>query len=409
MNQNLSTDELKTELDKQKGKDIQDTKTIYEAIFETVNNKDSQDLESSIEEVTGAPTSPEKLAELKEKFDANTELTEEELAQFKLTRKDAEKIKIKYKYKVEGKISSGINELDTFLEMIQPGLDLILKTGAKILYEGVMDPLRNVFVGNPELGIKSYFGEWKEKRDNLENDYRFLGLSDKFKTLKNFDSTEDYAAAVFNNRIIQKINENRMKDYNNNIEYRNNQKEALKEHVKNFLTSTTFSNPTDKKKAKDFASKDFTFDDLAQNTEILNILEPEIAVNIKNYSKNPSQPEILKGDVNAFDKTFDWNETKLALEGIIRETIEKHRKTDDKGNKINQPTNEGKKDLNAILHLVDLFNKENSDEFLSAFHGILSHYISGYNKSAGKGSDNCVENTSYVGNVETEEKQKQQY
>ncbi len=260
-----------------------------------------------------------------------SEETEGILNGISVPRKDADNIKRQWKYKVEGKITSDISELDDFLGIIQPGLDLILKTGAKLFYEGIVDPIEEKFTGNEELGIKSDFTKWCENEEGLKKSYDFLhqfgGMPKtdvfKYKIGKHrVMKDEDHVASYFHQMIVDRINANR------------------------------------KKKQDD--------------------------------KGNPIPFEEFKG--NVFDEAKDMSETKYALEDIIKEVLAKTRDFDKDGHTIAKPTDAGKAALNAIMYLTDLFNKKNSPEFKNEFSGLFSYYT---NKYTEKFSGDLVEDGSY--------------
>lgn len=256
-------------------------------------------------------------------------------------RKDADNIKRQWKYKVEGKITSGIGELDDFLGIIQPGLDLILKTGAKLFYEGIVDPIEEKFTGNEELGIKSDFTKWCENEEGLKKSYDFLhrfgGMPNtdifkykigKHKVMKD----EDHVASYFNQMIVDRINENR--------------------------------------------------------------------ANKKDNDGKPVPFEEFKG--NAFDETKNMDDTIEALQGIIQDVLAKTRDFDKDGNPIAKPTDAGKAGLNSIMYMTDLFNKKNSPEFKNKFAGLFNFYTSGYTE---KFTGNFVEKENYIVNTKENEAQ----
>lgn len=293
---------------------------------DTLDNLNSFQIEEIVNELEN-PSDREEIANESEKPSAGVEeQLDEKLEDLNLPKKDADRIKKQYQYKVEGKISSGLSELDDFLGIIQPGLDLILKTGAKLFYEGIVDNVEKKFLGNKEQGVKSDFEVWSERKKNLKSGYDFLHnygklpQTDTFKYRTNTDKDENHVATYFHQMIVDRINENR--------------KEALRKYN-------------------------------------------ELSDKEKEGKQKPTSEE-FKG--NAFDETKDISETQYALQDIIRDVIRASRDKDADGNSIAKPTDKGKKDLEAIGHLLDLFNKKNSPEFKAQFSDLAEYYKNGYTK-----------------------------
>ncbi|MGN0929882.1 MAG: hypothetical protein ACI4N3_04540 [Alphaproteobacteria bacterium] len=295
---------------------------------ETLNNLNSYQIEEIINELEHPS------AGVEEQIDVLLE-------DLNLPKKDADRIKKQYQYKVEGKITSGLSELDDFLGIIQPGLDLILKTGAKLFYEGIVDNVEKAFLGNKEQGVKSDFEVWAERKKNLKSDYDFLHTygklpkTDTFKYSKNTDKDENHVATYFHQMIIDKINENRR--------------------------------------------------------------------NAKDENGNPKPFEDFKG--NPFDETKDIEETQKALQEIIKDVIRASREEDANKKHIAKPTDKGKKDLETIGHLLDLFNKKNSPEFKAQFSNMAEYYKSGYTE---KYSGKFIEDSDYYAKEEEEKLKEEQ-
>lgn len=311
--------------------------------------KPSAGVEESIKNSAGIMEKEKNSAGVEEGIETYPAGVEEnlDLEDLNLPKKDKERIKKQYQYKVDGKISSGLPELDDFLGIIQPGLDLILKTGAKLFYEGVVDNVEKTFLGNKEQEVKSDFEVWADRKKNLKSDYDFLHTygklapTDTFKYMTNTDKDENHVATYFHQMIVDRINENRKKEMD---EYLSKMEEYNK-----------------------FVEKYNKADEKGKEA-------------MGEAPEKPSLPahngEKFKGSV--FDEAKDISETQYALQDIIRDVIRASRDKDADGNSIAKPTDKGKKDLEAIGHLLDLFNKKNSPEFKAQFSDLAEYYKGGY-------------------------------
>ncbi len=319
----------------------------------------------------------------------NASLSEETMEDLKLDRKTGDKIKTQYKYKVEGKISSGISELDEFLGIIQPGLNLLLIGVGRIFYEGVVDNVEKLFFSNPDKGIVSYYENWAKSSENIKKAFDFLhnnnylDENDKFHYRVNLENNENHIATAFNNMVVDKINLNRQSQLKN-----------LNDTIKNDLLSNN-QNLTDEQKRAIIESSDIT-----QSKEFNLLSEDE-----KNeYLALKEQYQPFKG--NAFNKLKDMTETTHAVQEIIKDTIRKTRDVDDKGNPIPKATDKGKSALNSIMYLVDLFNKDNDSAFYNKFSSMINYYKSEYTSTS---FGNFIEDDSndyFVKQQESEEQEK---
>ena len=347
LNKNITEEEFKQRLEEQKKKAFEKISELREDAYASVAQKEER---KNCKEALRSIGVNEEIVENLPSFQIDEVINNfssptinedflETLDDLNLPRKDADKIKKQYQYKVEGKITSGLSELDTFLGMIQPGLDLILKTGAKLFYEGIVDNVEKKFLGNDEQGVKSDFAIWAENKDGLKKSYDFLHKygnlpeTDTFKYRTNTIKDENHVATYFNQMIVDRINENNK--------------------------------------------------------------------NKKDENGNP----IPKFKGNAFDETKNMDDTRQALEDIIKDVISRTRQKDSDGNPIAQPTDEGKAALNAIMYLTDLFNKKNSPEFKNQFAELINFYKSGYEE---KFTGNFVEDdTNSYSEYEKQQKEDQ--
>lgn len=113
---------------------------------------------------------------------------------FKLSRPKIDKIKKIYTYKVEGKIKSGIPDLDNFLAIIQPAINQVIIQPWKLIY-GTVDAKNYAF---------EKFENWQSKINNLKTAWGTLEKlgaipkDKKFKYFGDINKKEDEIAGYFN-------------------------------------------------------------------------------------------------------------------------------------------------------------------------------------------------------------------
>ena len=113
---------------------------------------------------------------------------------FKLSRPKIDKIKKMYTYKVEGKIKSGIPDLDNFLAIIQPAINQVIIQPWKLIY-GTVDAKNYAF---------EKFENWQSKINNLKTAWGTLEKlgaipkDKKFKYFGDINKKEDEIAGYFN-------------------------------------------------------------------------------------------------------------------------------------------------------------------------------------------------------------------
>ena len=143
-------------------------------------------------------------ANLSQEVTDNPEANSEVVDPYKLDRPDQENIKKIYKYKVEGKITSGIPELDQFLEIIQPALNQLIIIPWKFVY-GALD--------KKNLALDKYKA-YQTQQKNVDSIMKTLGkmdgaipAGDDFKPGWNLKKNQDQVAGYFNKYLCDKLNE----------------------------------------------------------------------------------------------------------------------------------------------------------------------------------------------------------
>ena len=121
---------------------------------------------------------------------------------FKLARPDTVKTKKVYDYKVEGKIESGIKDLDTFLSLIQPMINILFIQVWKGIY-GIADLSQSA-------GEK--FTTWKERREDIKRSWKTLQAMgvipyDRKLSFKGGNNAaEDLVGSYFQDHMKNKMN-----------------------------------------------------------------------------------------------------------------------------------------------------------------------------------------------------------
>ena len=213
INGNVSRAEYKKQVEKLEGEYQTQLDFDMDALFTAGVQKQSEgetiaDLVSEIKAEHSDKSNEEISASIKEIIQNEAtiaEVDEDDIFEtdFKLSRPEKEKIKKIYKYKVEGKITSGIEDLDTFLGIIQPALNQIVITGWKGIF-GLSD-LKNFALEN--------FENWQAKKKNLATAWKtlqalgFVDANEKFSYLGSNKEKEDLIAKIFNDNMCRKLNE----------------------------------------------------------------------------------------------------------------------------------------------------------------------------------------------------------
>ena len=182
----------------------------------------------AVKQETGYPESviEEVLAE-----DDNTADLEEELSKdvdmpepvdvsdkYKLKRPDREKIKKIYKYKVEGEISTGgqIKDLDNFLKIIQPAINLCIIAAWQPIFK-LMDA---------KTAAEENVANWKKRKKELLKGWETLKVLNpnigEFSWGMPIEKQEDLMAGYFNKYMCDQMNKNinahRQETYNDKLE-----------------------------------------------------------------------------------------------------------------------------------------------------------------------------------------------
>ena len=208
---------------------------------------------------------------------------------------------------------------------------------------------------------------------------------DTFKYAQSVKKTENHVATYWQNKIIEQINKNRETTYKNNIsQYNQNYNRIVSNLLNDENTSQalkdSIKNTDDITKLKVFP----LLDSISQEDKDLLMNKPA---------------EVQKFTGNPFDKTKDITETQQALQEIIKQVISETREKDSEGKPVAKATDAGKSALNSIMHLTDLFNKEDSPEFKGKFSDLIEYYKNGYLKNYGK----LIENSDYFEYQSSEE------
>ena len=171
-------------------KDVKDTEqAIGDAAAKKAQDAIEQEAVAEVAEKCGVPE-----AEVRQVLDVDYK------DKYELKRPDKEKIKQLYDYKVEGKIESGIKDLDNFLSLIQPAINQCIILAWKPIF-GLMD-VHKAAQENHEAWQKRK-AELKEGWDTLQA----MGITTKpFNWLKPIKDQEDEMALLFNNHMCKHMN-----------------------------------------------------------------------------------------------------------------------------------------------------------------------------------------------------------
>lgn len=372
LNGNIKDDDFFKQVDTIRAKNINDAKSRLASYFSLLHKNDDisntyQGLQDSLDinspefqnffndfNSLNSASLEELVVDLNNPFSAS--LSEQSISDLQLNRKTGDNVKKQYKYKVEGTISSGIGELDEFLGIIQPGLNLLLIGVARIFYEGVVDNIE-------KLG--AYYEYWAKSQSNIKKAYDFLHFSnaldedDKFHYRVRLENDENHIATAFNNLVIEKINLNRKKSL-----------DILINDIKNkCIENSSLS--------QEKLSNIQNHPDII-HSQAFKTLSPEDQQYYNSQFQQLSTP--ISG--NAFNKLKDLSETQTAIQSIIKDVLRQSRDKDDKGNPIPKATDKGKASLNSIMYLIDLFNKDNDPSFYNKFVNIINYYKDGYTSTS---------------------------
>ncbi len=249
----------------------------------------------------------ERKAKIEEIINSNDKITDPD--KFKLDRAEIEKIKKIYTYKVEGKITSGIKELDSFLEIVQPVINLAIIQPWKVIY-GIGDGL---------TAAKETFTNWQEKRKSLKemwNTLKAMGVDLKEDELPlklmNNEKMEDLVAGYFNSYMTNKLN-------NDMYEYTISKKQ--------------------------------------QELKKLELSEKDIKTELENYKNS----DYIKTEKYKRTKLFDTTQDAIPVRKILDKELQNLI-----GNKCRDPqtgkiSEDGENFMKGYAKLIDLFNKKDKD------------------------------------------------
>ncbi|MBP3615421.1 MAG: hypothetical protein J6J27_00775 [Alphaproteobacteria bacterium] len=180
--QNLSLEELEKRVNE----------VLNDKVDETENKK--EDLPTG--------TVQEGIKNVNEATLAENEQKQEPVKPYELSRPTPDEIKTIYKYKVEGKISTGgkIPELDQFLGIIQPALNQLIIAPWKLTY-GLLDA--------KDLALEK-FKAWQTQRKNVNtalDTLKFMGIApDDLELDGNNHSKQNMLAGYWNSYMTGELN-----------------------------------------------------------------------------------------------------------------------------------------------------------------------------------------------------------
>ena len=184
--QNLSLEELE--------------KLVNEVLNDKVDETENKTENKKEDLPTG--TVQEGIKNVNEATLAENEQEQEPVKPYELSRPTPDEIKTIYKYKVEGKISTGgkIPELDQFLGIIQPALNQLIIAPWKLTY-GLLDA--------KDLALEK-FKAWQTQRKNVNtalDTLKFMGIApDNLELDGNNHSKQNMLAGYWNSYMTGQLN-----------------------------------------------------------------------------------------------------------------------------------------------------------------------------------------------------------
>lgn len=264
---------------------------------------------------------------------------------YKLKRPDKEKIKKLYKYKVEGKITSGIKDLDTFLGIIQPAINLLIIEAWKPIF-WAMDKKDAAFES---------LDNWQKRKKDLAEGWKTLEAlgavpnGKKFSWAQNVEEQEDEMAGYFNKYMCDKMNKLIVDNQQNTL--RNKYNDAYDKFTQNGLDDSS-----------------------AKRQALQSMNDYKNSDEFKNY-ESPNRTDLFDTK-----KPPRWSRITIDSEFLnlfrLKDKDGKIIARDDKGNL----TKEGKSLMKGYSILLDLFNKKNKGDFVDNF----TRDIPGLMKDAGR-------------------------
>ncbi|MCR5506599.1 MAG: hypothetical protein K6F04_01985 [bacterium] len=142
-------------------------------------------------------------------YEANIgeEESEDGIEFFDPSRPKTDDIKKMYKYKVEGKITSGISELDQFLEIIQPALNQLIIIPWKLRYELI--DARNDMLEKWKV--------WQDEVKNLRNDFETLKVMDP-EMMNGVELSSRYNVKKMQKEVLSYFNKYQTRQLNNQLD-----------------------------------------------------------------------------------------------------------------------------------------------------------------------------------------------
>ncbi|MBR1544511.1 MAG: hypothetical protein IJ638_01020 [Alphaproteobacteria bacterium] len=266
---------------------------------------------------------------------------------------DADDIKKMYKYKVEGKITSGIAELDQFLEIIQPALNKLIIIPWKLRYE--MIDARNDMLDK--------WKNWQSERKNCLNAWETLKVMDpemmegkELSSKYNIKKMQKDLATYFNSYVMK--NEN-------------------------------------------FAEEKLTLE-LEKQNEILEIMNDTQQAGHP-ITKEEAEQQIDSKKYSARKKVIDYsksaNAPRRALTEECQKLVKNHCRSDD--GKI---SDSGKKYLKGYSYMIDLFNREDKDKIHQFTDGV--EYVLDQANGRSKAGADPIESIDVIAYLDGEEEKK---
>lgn len=271
---------------------------------------------------------------------------------FKLARPDTVKTKKVYDYKVEGKIESGIKDLDTFLSLIQPMINILFIQVWKGIY-GIADLSQSA-------GEK--FTTWKERREDIKRSWKTLQAMgvipyDRKLSFKGGNNAaEDLVGSYFQDHMKNKMNNIllndliKKKETNINEELKKEKNEKISEYEEKINEHLKGTPSNQKKKLKN---------DLMQKyiKQLDKRLEKKKQDELWKYMDSPYIKEGQYKRNKLFDMGVDnWDTDRQAINSSLQELIKTSCR--DETGKI---SDEGKELMKGYVNIIDSFNKKDKD------------------------------------------------
>ncbi len=296
-------------------------KELKQMIDELLENEDEDVVEEEESERNNATM------EEKEETENSAEINEVEQDEFDpekdLSRPKPDEVKKIYKYKVEGKITSKIDELDQFLGIIQPVLNQLIIIPWKFVYEG-MDMKKMMF---------ERFGVYQKRHKDVDN------MHEALKSMQFDDGNGNMVKAVPNGMNLK-----------NGVNLKKSQNQAAK------LFNDYMCEALNKKLDE-------------QREEYIQSIMSE-----QNITRAEAENQIDESKYKHRTKFFDFSkEYKTPRKVLTTEFAKLVRNCRDNKGKIDDA---GKKKLSGFIAMIDLFNMDDKDIIPNNYANII-HNMSG--------------------------------